>query len=135
VVLDWERVPQWRVQLWYAALPLDYKIAEEDQDRDFLLSSTESPEHQAMLRSLYSIAQNVDFDTALRFVDRLPASNTSPYTELMLRIAWRPVNSVELSVVGQHLLNSDHVEFASTRVEVVPRKIERSVLGQGRWWF
>jgi len=36
------------------------------------------------------------------------------YTRCDLRLAWRPVTGVELSLVGQNLFDSDHTEYPST---------------------
>jgi iron complex outermembrane receptor protein len=55
------------------------------------------------------------------------------YFELDVRVAWRPVKNLELSVVGQNLLHDHHPEYgfpSPTREE-----IGRSVYGKMSWQF
>jgi iron complex outermembrane receptor protein len=49
-----------------------------------------------------------------------------------VRLAWRPVSSLEFSIVGQNLLDNQHLEFATTASQV---EIPRSVYGKVSWKF
>jgi iron complex outermembrane recepter protein len=52
---------------------------------------------------------------------------------LNARIAWHPVKSLELSVVGENLLHAHHPEYgfpSPTREEIV-----RSVFGKAVWRY
>ena len=57
------------------------------------------------------------------------------YTELDLRLAWRPSRGVELSLVGRNLLQDRHEEFPSELLDVPLMQIERSVFAQINWKF
>ncbi|MDP2902479.1 MAG: TonB-dependent receptor [Methylovulum sp.] len=75
--------------------------------------SDDIPHHQLSLRSSFDILNNVQFDAWLRYVDELAAVNGKPvegYTSLNLRLAYKPLPGLELSVVGNNLLEQ-HVEF------------------------
>ena len=47
----------------------------------------------------------------LRHVGELPSPIVPAYTELDLRIGWRPVPRLELSLDGRNLLHAHHAEF------------------------
>jgi iron complex outermembrane receptor protein len=73
----------------------------------------------------------------LRWVDTLHINNgptiglVPSYLELNARLGWRPTARLELSVVGENLLHSQHPEYGfpgPTRPE-----IQRSVFGRIQW--
>jgi len=51
------------------------------------------------------------------------------YTGVNLRLAWRPRENLELSVVGRDLLDDRHLEFVGESY-LLPTDIERSVHAQ-----
>jgi iron complex outermembrane receptor protein len=78
---------------------------------------------------------NVEFDTNVRYVDKLPNLQTPSYLELDLRLAWRPRKNLELALVGQNLLQDRHAEFSRTFVNIPRTEIERSFFGKITWRF
>ena len=78
-------------------------------------------------------------DVWLRRVGRLPEVTKGiaipAYTELDLRLAWRPAKNVEVAIVGRNLLNDPHQEFASELLDIPEMQIERSIFGQVVWKF
>jgi iron complex outermembrane receptor protein len=133
-VLDW-----WRLHGGYNLLKEHIRVKPGETDFNNALNETGDPEHQYALRSSMDLPHNVQLDANLRWVDELHVNNagvaeTVPsYHELDVRIGWRPISSLELSVVGQNLLHNHHPEFgppSPTRVE-----IQRSVYGKIAWRF
>jgi iron complex outermembrane receptor protein len=57
----------------------------------------------------------------------------SDYVTLDARLAWRPWPKLELALVGQNLVNSDHREFVS--VDGISTKVQRGVYGKITWNF
>lgn len=128
--LDW-----WRINLGYRYLEENLRIKPGQSDLSNARGETADPRHQVSLRSSMNLPNNVDLDAQLRWVDTLDlTSGTVPsYTELNLRLGWRPVKNVELSLIGQNLLHDQHAEYGSpspSRVE-----IERSIFGKVQWKF
>jgi iron complex outermembrane recepter protein len=82
---------------------------------------------------------SVEFDNALRWVDRLvtndgPTPGTVPsYFSLDSRLAWHCAKNVELSVVGQNLLQPRHVEYGFP--SPLREQIDRSVYAKIAWQF
>ncbi|MBC8009548.1 MAG: TonB-dependent receptor [Burkholderiales bacterium] len=79
-----------------------------------------SPRNQALLRTSHDLTRRLHFDAQLRFVDSLrfvPA-----YLTADLRIAYQATDRLEISLVGQNLLQDQHPEqgpaFFTTTSEV-----------------
>jgi len=65
-----------------------------------------------------------------RWENAIPA-----YVTLDARLAWRPIRNLELSVVGQNLLDSKHPEFQQEILPALRAQIPRSVYVQFDWQF
>ncbi|MFK7829527.1 MAG: TonB-dependent receptor plug domain-containing protein [Congregibacter sp.] len=87
------------------------------------------PRHQLSLRIGHQPKADIDLDMWLRYVDEVPRlrGDVDAYTTLDLRLAWRPLEPLELSLSGRNLLDSSRVQFRS-ELEDVPRiEIQRAV--------
>jgi iron complex outermembrane receptor protein len=91
--------------------------------------------HQAQLRSSVNLPHGLAWDTSLGFVGRLLADQVPSYTRLDTRFSWRPVERLELSVVGQNLLKNLHLESNDTGTSVNPTQAKRSVYAKFTWTF
>lgn len=67
---------------------------------------------------------------SFRYISKLPGLEVASYKTLDLRLAWKPARNVELSVVGQNLLQSHHQEFAPELIHTMPVHIQRGVFGK-----
>ncbi|MCB1930282.1 MAG: TonB-dependent receptor [Rhodocyclaceae bacterium] len=98
-----------------------------------------SPRHQGFLQASWSAARKTDVDALVRHVGRLdapaPGVEVPSYTELDLRLAWRPRRDLELAVAGRNLLHASHAEFVSELGDMPALEVERSVFGQLRLSF
>jgi iron complex outermembrane receptor protein len=133
-VRDW-----WRLSGGYNLLQQDVRVKSGRYDFNNALNETADPQHQVSLRSSMELPGNVELDLNLRWVDELVkndggvADNVPGYTELNLRLGWTPVDNVELSVVGQNLLDTRHPEFGITAPE--REEIERSIYAKVAWRY
>jgi iron complex outermembrane receptor protein len=75
-----------------------------------LAQNTAAPRHQLSLRSSSTLRHDLDLDIWLRYVGEIDVINTSldvnetridDYLTLDVRLAWRPLTDLELSLVGQ----------------------------------
>jgi iron complex outermembrane receptor protein len=71
------------------------------------------PAHQWLLRSSFDLPNRTELDIGVRRVGSLPNPSVPAYTAADIRIAWRLHRELEVSVVGQNLLDSGHVEFGN----------------------
>lgn len=135
-IANWQALDHWRLTASYTYLNTQLHresgstaaAAAADPER-------QSPRHEMAVRSRLDLTRDVEFDASYRFVDSLPALGIAAYHSVDLRLGWRPRKNLELSLVGQNLLNSAHAEFRTGFVAPVPKEIERSVYGKVTWRF
>ncbi|MDY6989878.1 MAG: TonB-dependent receptor [Thermodesulfobacteriota bacterium] len=134
VAAQLELLPWWRLRGAYTYLEIEQEI---DDNTAVLLEDPEgqSPRHQFSLRSSMELLRDLDLDLWLRYVDDLPGQDVDSYTTLDARLAWRPRKDLEVSLVGQNLLDKHHPEFTMEIVESLPIEAERSVYGKITWQF
>ncbi|MEG7524661.1 MAG: TonB-dependent receptor [Chromatiales bacterium] len=127
LAVDWRALEWWRLQS-------NYSFIEVSDFAGGILGSGGSPKHQLSLRSMMDLSNNVSLDLWAYYVDELkrPASTVDipvgEYTSLNARLAWRPQKNLELSLVGQNLLDNHHPEFTGEYL-LIQTEVERSVYG------
>jgi len=84
-----------------------------------------------MLRSSWDITPRHDLDLALRHVGELGNGVLPAYTVLDLRVGWRPMRGLELSLVVQNALDRDYSEWGGA--PSARALLERSVLLKAAW--
>ena len=131
---DWRAGKRWRWSAAYSFLAIRLRQP-PGADAAGLSAEGESPRHQIFLRSSADLGPGVELDVLLRHVDELESSGVDGYTTLDLRLGWRPRPSLELSLVGQNLLEGSHVEFAPEIIPTRPTAVERGVYGKVAWRF
>jgi iron complex outermembrane receptor protein len=126
----WQVTDWWRLQATYSTLWMNLHRKPGSNDTNSEGAEGRSPHHQATLRSTMDLPGHWTLDGSLRYVDKLPNLNIPSYVTLDFRVAWRPIEWLEISVVGQNLLEDQHAEFAPSLIRTQPTEIERSVYGQ-----
>jgi len=81
------------------------------------------------------LTRDLDFDLWLRYVDNLPSQDVGSYITLDARLGWKLHKDIELSVVGQNLIDSHRLEFKPEILDTYPTEVERSVYGKITWRF
>ena len=125
----------WRLQAGYTFLDMELQLDPGNPTGGFRDLAEDNPEHQFFVRSSVNFGADIELDATLRYVDELPAvasmttqrSAVDDYTTLDLRLAWRPTARVELALVGQNLLEDEHLEFIDGQLGSPPTNIERGV--------
>ncbi len=137
-----EAAAQWNVSGWWKIkgaftwFQMDLTPDSDSLDTTFEPTEENDPEIQWNLRSYMDLPHNVEFDTTLYFVDELNGMNIPQYARWDVRLAWRPVDSLEISLVGQNLSDSKHPEFGDDQFQFIARTlVERSVYGKVVWKF
>jgi iron complex outermembrane receptor protein len=129
---DWTPTSGWRLRGSYSYLYMDLKKSAGSLDTT-TASSTQgsSPRHQIVIQSSFDLPKKLEFDQTFRYVSALPAQQVGAYATADVRFSWRAFRSVELSVVGQNLLQPHHPEFGGDPGSLVG--IKRSVYGKITW--
>lgn len=94
-----------------------------------------TPRHQVCVRSLVDLPHNIQLDVTGRYVDELPAFQIPSYFTMDVRIGWRPRANLELTLVGQNLLDDRHPESSPSIIRTQQTEVERSVYGKVTWRF
>lgn len=128
----WQMLDWWRWDANYSLLITDVDSQKETIDR--------SPQQRVSLRSALSPWHNFDIDILFRYVDRNTSNGISgntiinDYVSMDIRLAWKPVNNIELSLVGQNLLAGHHLEYKQESFTSLTA-IDRGIYGKLTWKF
>ena len=136
---DWKVADFWTLQAAYSYLKMDLRGS------DFTAPGTalSSPQNQLSVRSSLALPRQVSLDLWLRYVDRILSGfpdtrlgqPVEDYVTLDARIAWQAMPNLELSLVGQNLIDNRHKEFAQEIFAPKPTQVPRSVYFKVDWRF
>jgi iron complex outermembrane receptor protein len=130
----------WQATDW---LKLDLAYSYLDSNMELDRQVGEEPQHQASLRGFVNLRDDLDLNIWLRYVGSASAVyllsqnglyTIDEYATCDLRLAWRPVAKIELSLVGQNLLDGGHVEFVQETF-TLPTEVGRAVYGKLTYKF
>jgi len=132
---NFEIAPCWRVSGAYTFFR---------EEMDVLSDEGTSPGNQVYLQSSWDLGRNWELDVAWRYVDVLSGQYLDvrtgqlvpSYNVMDVRLAWYATPTMELAVVGRHLLDSHHPEFgADTYIGSLPTEVQQEVYGMVTWRY
>jgi iron complex outermembrane receptor protein len=127
------RVTDWlQLHGGYTALKVQIRPKAGSTDRTFGSTESHDPNHQVFLRSSLQLPAHFEFDASLRYVTGIANQDVPAYGEMDLRLAWKPTDNLELSIVGQNLLHDHHPEFGALNSR---QEIQRGVYAKIVWRF
>ena len=136
IAADWHPETWWRLQGAYTYFRMNgERTGDPANDTSADLIEGTVPRHQGSIRSSINVGSTQQFDAWVRRVGALPYSQVSAYTALDLRYAWRVSRQLELSLVGQNLLSSQHTEFVSDLLPSKRLDVSRGAYARVRWQF
>ncbi|MFC1671888.1 TonB-dependent receptor plug domain-containing protein [Planctomycetota bacterium] len=97
--LNWQATQAWRLRTGYALL----------KQRD--INDEDEPANRGHLISQWNLSRNLELDAALYYVSKNFLSNVPAYTRADIRIGWRPVENLDISIVGQSLFDDRQQEY------------------------
>jgi iron complex outermembrane recepter protein len=103
----------WRVSGGVLLLDMDLKSKPGSADSNTAAHGND-PDYQVLLRSAHSLTDRHELDILVRSVGELPNPNVPSYTAVDVRLGWRPVRDLEVSLTLQNLLDSSHPEFGAS---------------------
>jgi len=133
--LLWQATDWWRWRVNYSLLRMQLHLEPGTTDTHTESEEGESPQQQVMLWSSMNLGKRWDFDAVFRFADRLPALKIEEHVSLDLRLAFRPRPNLEFAVIGQSLLDHQHVEFNRSPGFPAKTEIPRGVYAKVTWRF
>tara|TARA_Y100000294_G_C8512541_1_gene319423 strand:- start:26 stop:1192 length:1167 start_codon:yes stop_codon:yes gene_type:complete len=136
VLVEWQALEWWKIETSYSYLTMDVDV---DADSKSVAGSEGEEEllsnHQFKLSSFVSLPGNFELDTFFRFVDEVAVFDIDGYIEMDMRLGWKPVKELEISLVGRNLLDKSHPEYIDSNFNVPITEVERSVYGKVTWRF
>lgn len=118
----------WRLEGGYTFLEKDLKIKSGSSDLNGGTAESNDPAHSFLLQSNMDLPGRLEFGTVIRYVSSLPEPQVADYFGLDVRLGWKITRFLDLSLVGQNLLDERHTEFIPASPS--PRKIPRSFYGK-----
>ena len=121
---------KWHITAWYAFLVENIHLP-PGYTPVFTVGG--APRNEAYFQSGWDLGRNVSLDLMFRYVDSL-AAGVEEYFVADINLTWRPTKRLELSLVGQNLLNGDYYEFVASGA-TKPTKTEPGVYGMVSWRY
>lgn len=121
----------WRLRGGYTYLKKDLSVKTGSVDENEGTAESNDPTHQALLQSTMQVLERGSIGTIFRYIGELPQPYVSDYIALDIRLSWNLTKMIEISVVGQNILQSHHTEFIPSSPET--KDIERGIYGKVIW--
>ena len=90
-----------------------------------------NPHHKVVVKSGLTLPGGLEFSQTYRYVSALPSQRVGSYHTIDTRLGWRLTDHVELSVVGQNLLQPHHPEYGGNPGPLVG--IKRNIYAAIAW--
>jgi iron complex outermembrane receptor protein len=132
VAPDWKPTSWWELRSSYSHLEVLMEDGPGSNDPTSVAGyEGSSPRHQTTIQSFLTLPKKLEFDQTYRYVSALPAQVVRSYSTADARLGWHFSGQMELSVVGQNLLQPHHAEFGGDPGGLVG--IRRSAYAQVTW--
>ena len=134
---QWQVRKGWRLNASYSWLDTQLRLVNGSTDAFSKGAEDASPVNKAAVWSALDFGNNLQFDAALRYVGNVTVTGVKidSYVEADLRLGWEAKPGLELSLIGQNLLNSRHAEYLPDFINTQPTEVERSIYGRVTWSF
>jgi iron complex outermembrane receptor protein len=123
---------RWRVRAGYTEMRVRSGPKPGSGDQTSARSQALDPHRTILMHAQFDVRENITFDLITRYVGRIANQMVPGYVGVDIRLAWRPIDSLELAVAGRNLLDDSHPEFGAP---VGRREIERRFNGSFTWRF
>lgn len=133
VAANWNPAAWWKLVATYSWLDMNIK----GPSTGFRVTEGKSPQQTASMRSGFDLPYHLQFDQMLYYTDELNPSSTiniPAYLRLDLRLGCEITEGMDVSVVGQNLLDPVHPEYSSFLYNPVSQ-VGRTVYGKVTWKF
>ncbi len=124
----------WTLKASYSFIHIDLEADSDSNDPTATIAEGRSPENQIKIQSQLELPANFEFDTNFFYTDDLDFFSISDFFRVDMRLGWKPVENIELSVVGQNLFDSEHQEFGQSFF-IIPSRVQRSFYGSATLRF
>jgi iron complex outermembrane receptor protein len=96
--------------------------------------TAQDPRHQVSVRMSMNLPKNIECDLWYRYVSEV-SDSVDGYNAVDVRLGWKLAPNLELSVVGQNLLENHHAEMVPEALHTIATEVQRGVYGKIVWSF
>jgi len=131
---NWNATDRWRISPGLTMLHMSVKRDPSSQDSTIEQTPGYTPRRSFQVRSFLNLGRNFEWDQTVGYTGALAVGAIPGYVRLDTRFGWRLGEYLDLSVVGQNLLQSRHAEFPD--FQFIDHMLDqRSVFGKVTWRF
>ncbi|SFG64628.1 iron complex outermembrane recepter protein [Neptunomonas qingdaonensis] len=122
----WTVQPNWRLEASYSLLQTS--MSRLPAFTEPMISTNKAPKHQFSLHSSWDLTATLELDLGVYYVSSLSSTGSDflvfgddgidDYVRTDVRVGWQISPEVELSIVGQNLLQDTHQEFSTSPLNV-----------------
>lgn len=115
--LQWKPTENWKLSSSYTFSKVDLRPTDNSVvfpqafNGEGDLDAEGEPKHLFHFRSYLNLPHNLEFDSSFYYVSRNSARNIPSYSRVDLRLGWKPIKKLELSLVGQNIFDESHQEL------------------------
>lgn len=115
---NYKLTDDWRISAGYTGIWM--KMIEDEGFTDPVQATyaQDTPHGQFHLRSYIDLPNDLELDTMIYYVGKLPHYAVPAYTRVDMRLGWHPSSDTEISLGVRNMLDARHIEFGSTYSEV-----------------
>ena len=127
---SWRLSPALRLSGGFVVQDVDMAVKSGAIDLGGIPQLGNDPSNKALARASWDITRRHEMDLTVRHVGKLPSPPVPAYTVVDLRVGWRPVPAVDLSLIVQNLLDKEHAEWGAPANRA---SFDRSVMLRVTW--
>ena len=131
---NWQVTGRWNLSAGQSWLRFYQELGKLGQNGLTLPVPDGSPRHQYQMASNLNLPRSIEIDASLKYVGRLKSPDTPSYTRLDVRAGWQAAERLNLSFVGQNLLQGRRIEFGNTETNLASWS-RRGFYGKVTWQF
>ncbi len=124
----------WELSAAYTWIKIHLFADKIENTRNLELAEGGVPRNQFSIRSLLDMPYGLQLDTFLFYVEELSDFDTPGYTRLDIRLGWKPIKYLDLSLKVENLLDNLHPEYPSIE-GIQATEVPRSFYGKVTWYF
>lgn len=134
--IQWKALDRWTLSPGLALEEIHMHTQPSSQDTASpAISSGSGPRQSAQVRSHVALPRNFSWDVSAYFVGRLRGLGVPSYTRVDSGLTWQASEHLWFSVVGQNLVQNEHLEFFDTTLSSVASLMKRSAYAKLAWVF
>lgn len=125
---SFQPLKRWSLKGGYTFLEKKLVVKADSKDLNKGTNESDDPNNQFLIQSMFDLPKGIEASFVFRYVDVLTNHYVPSYMSLDAQLSWKVTKWMQLSIVGQNLLDEDHAEFVPSSPS--PRLIARSVYGK-----